>query len=65
MVTGGFVLLLLAILFALFPRALAYPLVVIFAWMAIALFVRDYRLHSGRKDSSSALADKSGSASGK
>jgi cardiolipin synthase len=45
MLTGGSLLLALAIFVAFFPRVLVYPLVVIFAWFAIALLYRGYRLH--------------------
>jgi cardiolipin synthase len=37
-----------AILFAAFPRVLAYPLVLLFAWIAIALLVQSYKLHRAR-----------------
>ncbi|MDF2458100.1 MAG: cardiolipin synthetase, partial [Nitrospira sp.] len=45
MVTTGAALLTSAMLFGLFPRLLAYPLVLIFAWIAAALLYRGYRLH--------------------
>jgi cardiolipin synthase len=45
---AGAALLVLAILFALFPRVLAYPLVALSAWVAIALLVQGYRLHRAR-----------------
>ncbi len=48
-ITGGFVLTALAILFAFFPRLLAYPLAVLFLWIALALLYRGYKLHSQRK----------------
>jgi len=48
-VIGGVVLLALAVLFAYFPRALAYPLVVVFAWISFALLYRGYRLYSQSK----------------
>ena len=44
MLTVGSLLLALAILFAKFPRALAYPVVVIFVWIAIALLYKGYKL---------------------
>jgi cardiolipin synthase A/B len=47
-VTAGTLLMALAILFAFFPRLLAYPLIVLFAWIAVALLYRGYKLH-GRK----------------
>jgi hypothetical protein len=39
------VLLALAGVFAFFPRVLVYPLVLLFAWFAIALMLRAYKLH--------------------
>jgi cardiolipin synthase len=45
MVTVGVLLLTLAILFAFFPRLLAYPLAVASAWIAVALLYRGYTLH--------------------
>ena len=44
----GFGLLVLAVLFVVFPRVLAYPAGVILAWLALALLYRGYRLHRGR-----------------
>jgi cardiolipin synthase len=41
--TTGAVLLILAALFAIFPRLLAYPLAVIFAWMGGALLYSGYK----------------------
>ena len=48
MVTSGLVLLALAILFAFFPRVLAYPLVAFFLWIGAALLYRGYQLHRGK-----------------
>lgn len=48
MFTFGSLLLALAVLFAFFPRVLVYPLVVLFAWIGVALLYRGYRLR-GRK----------------
>jgi cardiolipin synthase len=45
---AGGSLLLLVILFAVFPRLLAYPLVVLFAWIAAALVAQGYKLHRAR-----------------
>lgn len=45
----GVILLALAIVFAFFPRVLAYPVGLVFAWVAVALIYRGYRLHSKRK----------------
>lgn len=47
--TTGLVLCALAIVFALFPQVLAYPLVVLAAWGGIALVYRAYRLHRARR----------------
>jgi cardiolipin synthase len=41
--------LILAILFAFFPRVLSYPLFILFAWLGIALFFRSYRLYRQAK----------------
>ena len=41
----GAALTLLALLFAAFPRALAYPLVALGVWAGAALLVRGYRLY--------------------
>jgi cardiolipin synthase len=51
MVTFGVVLLALAILFAKFPRALVYPVIVFFVWIAVALLYRGYKLgrHKGHE----------------
>jgi len=50
LITGGFVLTALASLFAFFPRLLAYPLAVLFMWIALALLYRGYKLHrQGRR----------------
>jgi cardiolipin synthase len=47
--TAGFFLCLLSILFAVFPHALAYPLVFIGAWAGISLLYRGYRLRRTQK----------------
>ena len=47
--TAGFLLCLLSIVFAVFPQALAYPLVVIGAWAGLALLYRGYRLRRTQK----------------
>lgn len=49
MVTVGMLLVGLATVFALFPRVLAYPVVAIFAWVAVALLYRSYELRRKRK----------------
>ena len=51
-VVAGALLLALAILFALFPRVIAYPLVALLIWIGIALLVHGYRLHVARVKSS-------------
>jgi cardiolipin synthase len=45
---SGALLLSLAIVFAVFPRLLAYPLVLLAAWIAVALLVQGYKLHRTR-----------------
>lgn len=47
-VTVGLALLAVAVLFALFPRVLAYPTVVLLAWVALSLLYRGYKLHKDR-----------------
>jgi cardiolipin synthase len=49
MLTVGALLLALAILFAKFPRVLAYPLIVVCVWIAVSLLYKGYKLHR-RKD---------------
>jgi cardiolipin synthase len=49
MVSAGLILLLLAALFALFPRALAYPAVVFCVWIALSLVYRGYKLRRRRR----------------
>lgn len=45
----GTLLLVLAIVFAFFPRVLAYPVVAIFVWIGISLLYRGFKLRSERK----------------
>ncbi len=45
---AGALLLLLAILFAVLPRLIAYPLALLFAWIATTLLVQSYKLHRAR-----------------
>ncbi len=45
MLRTGALLLLLAILFAIFPRVLVYPVVVVFVWIALVLLYRSYKSH--------------------
>jgi cardiolipin synthase len=44
MLTTGALLLSLAILFFYFPRALTYPAIVVFVWIAFALLLRGFKL---------------------
>lgn len=44
MVTAAILLLALAVLFAFYPRVLAYPVVALSAWISITLFYRGYEL---------------------
>jgi cardiolipin synthase A/B len=48
MIAGG-LLLALSILFAFFPRALAYPLIGLSAWFALVLLFRSYKLYAQRR----------------
>jgi len=43
--TVGALLLVLAILFAVFPRGLAYPLLIILVWFGVSLLCKSYTLH--------------------
>jgi len=45
MTVVGTCLLVLASLFAYFPRGLAYPVLIIFVWFGVALLYRSYKLH--------------------
>jgi len=45
MLMAGVLLLILAVLFVFFPRALSYPLSVLIAWIAFSLMYRGYKLH--------------------
>ena len=45
---GTALLFALALLFAIFPRALAYPLIALGVWAGAALLVRGYRLRRDR-----------------
>jgi cardiolipin synthase len=51
---GGLLLCLLAVLFAVFPRALAYPLVALAVWGGVALLYRGYGLRRKRSAAKSA-----------
>ena len=45
MTSGGALLLILAALFALFPRVLVYSLCMMFVWLGVALLYRSSPLH--------------------
>jgi len=45
MITAGVLLMIFALIFAFFPRVLAYPLAVILVWISFALLYRGYKLH--------------------
>jgi cardiolipin synthase len=49
MVVAGLVLFVLAMVFAFLPRLLAYPLVILLVWNALALLYRGYTLHRKAK----------------
>ncbi len=49
MTSIGAFLLILAGLFALFPRLLVYPLAVVFAWLGVGLFYRGIKLYFSRR----------------
>jgi cardiolipin synthase A/B len=44
MITTGVLLLALAIIFWFFPRVLLYPLIIVFVWIALALFYKAHKL---------------------
>jgi cardiolipin synthase len=46
---AGALFLILAILFAFFPRALSYPLFIVFAWFSATLLLRSYKLYRQAK----------------
>jgi cardiolipin synthase len=45
MLLAGILLLILAVLFWFFPRALTYPLGILMVWFALSLMYRGYKLH--------------------
>jgi cardiolipin synthase len=49
MLLAGALLLVLTILSAFFPRVFVYPLAVVFAWIALALLYRGYKLRRKRE----------------
>lgn len=60
----GFGLLALAALFAWFPRVLAYPTAVLFAWLALALLWRSCRRRSAARSPAAAPPSTAGTPSG-
>jgi cardiolipin synthase A/B len=51
MTNVGLLLLLLAALFVVYPRAFAYPLLIILTWLGLALLYRSFKLHrKGRRN---------------
>lgn len=61
MIIVGISFLVLAALFAFFPRVLAYPLFIIFAWLGAVLFYRGLRLYRQTKRKRAAHASHHGS----
>jgi cardiolipin synthase len=59
MMSVGVLLLALAALFAKFPRALLYPVLVIFIWLGVALLYRSYRLYREGKREKDSLSEQS------
>ncbi|MDA9830648.1 phospholipase D-like domain-containing protein [Akkermansiaceae bacterium] len=47
-VGGGVLLVILAVLFAFYPRVIAYPVVLLSLWIAIALFYQGWKLHRSK-----------------
>ncbi len=45
---GGVLLVFLAVLFAFYPRVIAYPIVVLSLWISIALFYQGWKLHRAK-----------------
>lgn len=60
MTTVAMLLLVSAILFALFPRVIAYPLFIIFAWLGGTLLYKGYKLHRQTKRKGDLLASHRG-----
>jgi cardiolipin synthase len=55
--TVGLLLLVLTAVFAVFPRALAYPLVVLLGWFGVAFLVRAWKLRAERRRAARAAAE--------
>ena len=51
MIIVGTLLLGLALLFGYFPRVLVSPIIVVFVWIAVALFYKAFKLYRQRKRS--------------
>jgi len=50
MIVAGVIFAVLAVILGFFPRVLAYPLMVICAWLAVGLVYRSWRLYrEGRR----------------
>ncbi len=60
MITAGILLLAVALLCAFFPRLFIYPLVVVFAWIALALLYRGCHLHRRGRQKTDAGPDQAG-----
>lgn len=56
-VGAGVLLVFLAVLFGFFPRVIAYPLVLLFIWIASALFYQGWKLHRARAKREAHAAD--------
>jgi cardiolipin synthase len=61
MIIVGISFLILAALFAFFPRVLAYPLFIVFAWLGAVLFYRGFKLYRQTKRKRAARAGHHGS----
>ena len=59
MTGAGALLLVLAVLFAVFPRAFAYPLLIILVWLGLALLYRSWKLHCEGKRKRDAVKEQS------
>jgi hypothetical protein len=60
MATSGLVLLICALIFALVPKLLVYPLMALSIWIGIALLYKAYALRrAGKQDGEAARADQS------
>jgi cardiolipin synthase len=50
-------LLVLAVLFVVFPRVLAYPLLIILIWLGLTLLYRSWKLHREGKRKRNAVKE--------